>query len=111
MLAGVALIAGAFTRARWVVAPALAFALAVVVFVAAGVDLHGGIGNRVYRPAAFSDVRGEYRLGAGRLEVDLRNVAFPAGASAMRVRLGVGEAVVVVPDEVCVVTRARVGGG
>ena len=111
VVAGVALVAGAFVRARWVVAPAFAFALAAVVFVAAGVDLHGGVGNREYRPAALSEVHREYRLGAGHLEVDLRNVAFPAGERTMRIHLGVGEAVVVVPDEVCVVTHARLGGG
>ena len=90
---------------------ALAFALAVAVFAAARVDLHGGFGERVYRPLALSELRHGYRLGAGRLEVDLRNVTFPAGETSMRIRLGVGEAVVVVPDEVCVTTRARLGGG
>ncbi|HEX4563399.1 MAG TPA: PspC domain-containing protein [Solirubrobacteraceae bacterium] len=111
VLAGVALIAGAFVRAPRIVAPALAFALAVVVFVAAGVDLHGGLGNRVYRPGALREVRSEYRLGAGHLEVDLRNVSFPAGDTPMRIRVGIGAAVVIVPDEVCVITRARMGGG
>ena len=111
LLAGLVLIAGAFARARRVLAPALAFALAVVVFVAAGVDLHGGIGDRVYRPAALREVRAAYQLGGGSLEVDLRGVVFPVGATSMRIGVGVGEAVVVVPDEVCVVTSARVGGG
>jgi phage shock protein PspC (stress-responsive transcriptional regulator) len=108
---GAALVACAFLRVRRVLVPALAFALAVAVFAAAGVDLHGGFGERVYRPHTLGQLRTSYRLGAGRLEIDLRDLAFPAGITSMRVRLGVGEAVVVVPDEVCVATRARVGGG
>jgi len=109
--AGAVLIVAAFTGVCALVAPALAFAVAVAVFAAASVDLHGGLGERVYRPQTLRALRAGYRLGAGRLEVDLRDLSFPAGETPMHIRLGVGEAVVVVPDEVCVATRARVGGG
>lgn len=109
--AGAVLIVAAFAGARALVAPALAFAVAVALFAAASVDLHGGFGERVYRPQSLGALRGSYRLGAGRLEVDLRDLSFPTGETRMHIRLGVGEAVVVVPDEVCVATRASVGGG
>lgn len=98
-------------RARRLVLPAVVFALPVAVVSAADVDLHGGTGARTYRPGTLSELRDEYRLGAGRLEIDLRDVAFPAGDTRLRVRLGVGELVVLVPREVCVATRARIGGG
>jgi phage shock protein PspC (stress-responsive transcriptional regulator) len=112
LAAGVLLIASAFTRgSRRLVAPVLAFAFAVAVFAAARVDLHGGVGERVYRPQTVGALARGFQLGAGRLEVDLRDIAFPAGRTSMRIRLGAGEAVVLVPDEVCVATRARVGGG
>jgi phage shock protein PspC (stress-responsive transcriptional regulator) len=108
---GVLLVLSAFTHtARWLVLPALAFALAVAVIAAAHVDLHGGVGERTYRPRALAEVR-DYQLGAGRLEIDLRNVAFPAGTTQLHVRLGVGELVVLVPHDVCVVTSAHIGGG
>jgi phage shock protein PspC (stress-responsive transcriptional regulator) len=107
---GVLLVLSAFTGgARWLVLPAVAFVLAVIL--AAHVDLHGGVGERTYRPHTLSEVRDGYRLGAGRLEVDLRGIAFPPGDTQLHVRLGVGELVVLVPRDVCVVTNARIGGG
>jgi phage shock protein PspC (stress-responsive transcriptional regulator) len=93
----------------------------VAVIVAAGIVLHAaghaglggawGFGERTYRPRTLSEVRNGYQLGAGRLEVDLREIAFPPGDTSLHVRLGVGELVVLVPHGVCVATRARIGGG
>jgi phage shock protein PspC (stress-responsive transcriptional regulator) len=109
---GAVLIATAFTGgARWMVLPTVAFASSVAVIAAAHVDLHGGMGERIYRPHTLSDVRGDYQLGAGRLEVDLRDIAFPPGNTQLHVRLGMGELVVLVPRGVCVATSAHVGGG
>jgi hypothetical protein len=109
---GAVLAVTAFTGgARWLVLPAVAFALSVTVIAAADVNLHGGIGDRTYRPTTLGEVRDGYRLGAGRLEIDLRDVRFPAGDTLLPVRLGVGQVVVLVPSDVCVATRARIGGG
>jgi phage shock protein PspC (stress-responsive transcriptional regulator) len=109
---GAALVLSAFTRtARRLVLPGVAFALAVATIAAAHTDLHGGIGNRLYRSQALAEVRSDYQLGAGRLEVDLHGIAFPAGTTRLHVRLGVGELVVLVPRGVCVATSAHIGGG
>lgn len=109
---GAVLVLSAFTGgARRLVVPAVAFVVSVAVIAAAHVDLHGGVGEHVYRPHALSEVRPDYRLGAGRLEVDLREVAFPPGDTYLHVRLGVGELVVLVPRGVCVATSAQIGGG
>jgi phage shock protein PspC (stress-responsive transcriptional regulator) len=106
------LLLSAFTRtARWFLLPGVAFALAAATIAAAHVDLRGGVGDRFYRPQSLSEVHGGYQLGAGRLEIDLRNLVFPAGTTRLHVRLGVGELVVLVPRWVCVVTSARIGGG
>lgn len=109
---GTALAFAAFTgRARWLALPAFVFAFSVVVTAAANVDLHGGVGDRTYHPTTLEEVRGGYRLGAGRLEIDLRDVPLPAGDTQLPLRLGMGEAVVVVPKGVCVATQAQIGGG
>jgi phage shock protein PspC (stress-responsive transcriptional regulator) len=109
---GAALVVATFMgRARWLIVPAIAFALPVTLVTAADADLHGGAGERVHRPQSIAQVHDSYRLGAGRLEVDLRDVRFPAGDTPLRLRLGVGELVVLVPDDVCVVMRSRIGGG
>jgi phage shock protein PspC (stress-responsive transcriptional regulator) len=109
---GAALVLSAFTHTiRWFVLPGVAFALAVATIAAAHVDLRGGEGDRFYRPQSLSEVRRGYQLGAGRLEIDLRDLAFPAGSTQLHVRLGMGELVVLVPRGVCVATSARIGGG
>jgi phage shock protein PspC (stress-responsive transcriptional regulator) len=109
---GALLVLSAFTGgARWLLLPAVAFVLAVAVIAAAHVDLHGGMGERTYRPHSLSEVRGGYRLGAGRLEIDLRDIVFPPGDTQLHVRLGAGELVVLVPRGVCVATSAQIGGG
>jgi phage shock protein PspC (stress-responsive transcriptional regulator) len=97
--------------ARWLIVPALAIAAGVGLVAAADVDLDGGYGERVYVPTSVADVRESYELGAGRLEVDLRGVEFPAGERHLELDVGVGEAVLVVPRDLCVVADADVGAG
>ncbi|HEV2859160.1 MAG TPA: PspC domain-containing protein [Solirubrobacterales bacterium] len=110
--AGVALAASAFARpARWLVLPALAVAIPAGFVAAAGVDLDGGIGEKRYRPAALAEVRDSYELGAGSLTVDLRDVDLPAGERRVHLDVGMGEAVVLVPEDVCVSTNAELGMG
>jgi phage shock protein PspC (stress-responsive transcriptional regulator) len=112
IVAGLWLVAGAFLGgARWLILPALALALPAGVVSAANVDIDGGVGDREYRPLAAGQVRDGYRLGVGRLVVDLRDANLPAGDRRMKVDLGVGQAILVVPDDVCVTTAARVGVG
>jgi phage shock protein PspC (stress-responsive transcriptional regulator) len=111
--AGLALIAGAFLdgRARWLILPALAVALPAGVVSAANLDVTGGHGERTYRPAASDAVRSSYRLGAGKLVVDLRGANLTPGDHRVKLRLGVGEAQLLVPRDVCVSTDSHLGIG
>jgi Cell wall-active antibiotics response 4TMS YvqF len=112
VIAGIWLVAAAFVGgARWLILPALALALPAGVVSAANVSVDGGVGDREYRPVAAAQVRDAYRLGVGRLVVDLRDADLPAGDRRMHVDLGVGQAVLVVPRDVCVTTDARLGAG
>jgi phage shock protein PspC (stress-responsive transcriptional regulator) len=110
---GLVLIAGAFLdgRARWLILPALAVALPAGVVSAADLDVTGGHGERTYRPAASDAVRDSYRLGAGKLVVDLRGAHLTPGDHRVKVRLGVGEAQLIVPRDVCVSTESHLGIG
>ena len=102
----------AFVRpVRWLIAPALALALPLAVVSAANIDVDNSIGERHYRPLTVSEVRDSYELGMGSLEVDLRGVDFPAGDRRLKMKVGVGEAVLLVPDNVCVASEAQVGVG
>jgi len=110
--AGVMLVAGAFLGGlRWLIVPALALAIPVAIIAAADVDLDGGIGERDYRPATAADIRDRYELGIGSLTVDLRDTRLPKGPTEVTVDVGIGEGVVVVPENVCVMSRADVGAG
>jgi phage shock protein PspC (stress-responsive transcriptional regulator) len=108
-----ALIAAAAFRGglRWLIVPALAMAIGVGVVAAADIDLDGGYGDRTYAPRSLDELRNAYDLGAGSLEVDLRGVDFPTGRRELDLEVGFGEAVLVVPRDVCVVADADVGAG
>jgi phage shock protein PspC (stress-responsive transcriptional regulator) len=110
--AGAAILAGAFLKPiRWLVLPALALALAAGTVAASGIDLDGGVGDRDYRPATAADLKDRYELGMGKLVVDLRETELPSGDVPLEVDIGIGDARVIVPDDVCVATSADVGIG
>ena len=110
--AGVAVLAGAFLKpVRWLVLPAVVLALSAGTVQAAGIDTTGGTGEREYRPGSTADLRERYELGMGELVVDLRDTSLPPGDVPLQVDLGVGEARVLVGEDVCVATRAEIGMG
>ncbi|HEV7805709.1 MAG TPA: PspC domain-containing protein [Solirubrobacteraceae bacterium] len=110
--AGVALLAAAFVGgARWLVLPAIAIALPLAFVSATGVDLDGGFGERHVRPGTLAEVKDSYKLGAGELVIDLRDVKLPAGDHRLKVGIGAGHALVLVPEHVCVASTAQVGMG
>ncbi|MCC6832663.1 MAG: PspC domain-containing protein [Thermoleophilia bacterium] len=112
VVAGLGIMAAAFAGgARWLVAPAIALALGTGIATAADVDLRGDYGERTETPRTVADLPESYDMGAGSLVVDLRNVAFPAGETTLKVEVGLGEAVLVVPPSLCVVPDAHVGAG
>jgi phage shock protein PspC (stress-responsive transcriptional regulator) len=103
--AGALLVVAAFRGgARWLIAPALALAIPVGLVSAADVSFGGGIGERDYRPASIAAIPDDgYELGVGRLTVDLRDLDWRNDDVVdLDVDLGVGEAVVAVPEDVCV---------
>jgi phage shock protein PspC (stress-responsive transcriptional regulator) len=100
-------------RARWLAVPALLLALPSGVVAAAGVDAKGGVGHRTYHPASMTELQADgYRIGAGDLVVDLRNTDWPQGtALSLKLKVGAGHALVLVPGDVCVQSRTHVGLG
>ena len=112
MVAGLGLItAGLLGGPRWLILPVLVLVVPLAVVSAADLNLEGGVGERTFRPAAVADVRPEYRVGVGRVEVDLRDVKFPAGSTQVNVRVGIGEARVLVPTGMCTSIQGDIGMG
>jgi phage shock protein PspC (stress-responsive transcriptional regulator)/predicted membrane protein len=113
---GLAAVAGALTgrrRAAWLLVPALVIAAPAGFVAAADVRFDGGFGDKHYRPTALSALPAHgYKLGAGRLRVDLRNVSFAPGTTTrLPIQVGMGAATIIVPAQVCVQSDTRVGAG
>ncbi len=112
IVAGVALVVSAFAGgARWLVVPALVLVLPLAIVAAAGINVDGGIGERSYRPTTAAELRPEYRVGMGELNVDMRDVDLPAGETEVELEVGVGHALVRVPENACVTSDVEVGAG
>jgi phage shock protein PspC (stress-responsive transcriptional regulator) len=113
-LIAVALIVAAFTGgARWLIVPALALAIPAAAVAAADITLEGGYGKRHYEPATTEAIPAEgYELAVGQLLIDLRELRWDEREVVdLDLDLGVGEAVIAVPDRVCVEADAHAGAG
>src|SRR5439155_842934 len=75
------------------------------------VSLRGGIGDRAERPLSVRDLQKEYRLGIGELDVDLRKLELPPGETTISARVGIGDLVIEVPEDVAVAVTGKVHGG
>src|SRR3954462_5179228 len=112
IVAGVALrAAGLLGGPLWTMLPAVVLIVPLAVVSAAGMDLHGGVGERTDRPATVAQIKPEYRVGVGKMTLDLRRIDLPAGDTDVKLGVGVGEAVVRVPENACVSTDAQIGAG
>jgi phage shock protein PspC (stress-responsive transcriptional regulator) len=112
IVAGFGLVAaGLLGGPRWLILPVVVLIMPLAVVSAADIDLRGGVGERQFHPKTVADLRPEYRLGVGQVDLDLRNVALPAGTTQVNVRIGMGEARVRVPADACVTTVGEIGVG
>jgi len=96
---------------RWLILPVTVLVLPLAVVSAADIDLTGGAGESRHHPATVADLPREYRLGVGRMEIDLSELALPPGRTHVKLSLGMGEAQVRVPNGVCVATQGTIGAG
>jgi phage shock protein PspC (stress-responsive transcriptional regulator) len=114
ILLGAAMVGLSFRHrpARWLAIPALAIAIPAGVVQAAGIDTDHGVGERNYRPATIADLKPSYELGIGELDVDLRTMTWDRGATVrLKVDVGTGHALLLVPEDVCVQADTRAGLG
>ncbi len=112
VLAGFGLIAaGLLGGPRWLIVPVIVLILPLAVVSAADIDLQGGVGERSYSPTSVAQLRPEYRLGVGHMDLDLRRLSLPAGQTEVRVSVGMGEARLRVPAGACVSTVGQIGVG
>ena len=113
LIAGIAIFVAAFGggRLRWLIVPAFAVALGATAMAATDVDLNGGFKDRQVVVRDASRLRAAYKVGAGRVELDLRAMRFPRGDTRVDAKVGAGELRVLVPPGVCVATDSHVNIG
>ena len=84
--------------------------MVVVVGSVAPLDaFRGGIGERRYTPQVVEDLE-DYRLGIGSLEIDLTDLSLTTDTE-LTVEVGIGELVVIVPEEMVLDLAADVDAG
>jgi phage shock protein PspC (stress-responsive transcriptional regulator) len=109
---GLGLLVGAVRgRARGLIWLGIPLTVALVAVGTAEASLEGGTGERQYRPLSIVDLQDEYRVGVGRVEVDLTGLDFTEQSARTKVSAGVGEVEVVVPRDVDVTVVGDTGLG
>ena len=110
LVLGVGLLVGAWRgRARWLIAPALVMVLVVQGIAAVNNVVAGagsGVGDRTWTPTSASST---FQLGAGSARLDLSDL--PPGDASVKVSLGLGELIVLVPPGTAVELTSSVGAG
>ena len=71
---------------------------------------NAGFGERIEQVATAEDLASSYSLGAGRFELDLRDLELTEDAST-RIEIGAGEVLVIVPADVNIAASASLAGG
>jgi phage shock protein PspC (stress-responsive transcriptional regulator) len=116
VVVGVGLLVGAFVgRARWLIVVGVLLVPLLMVGVllrpVLGVDFPRDGGDVVVTPPTAAELESAYRLGGGRLVVDLEAIELDGGSHSLQAELGAGELIVVLPDDVTATVHAEVGIG
>lgn len=79
------------------------------------VPVDGGVGDRSERPRSYAELRSQYDLAVGQLTLDLTELPVPVPSSlahrSVRVRVGIGQLIVIVPRKMLVDVQAHTGLG
>lgn len=111
LVVGAGLIIGAFWgRARWLIAVGIVLAVVLAPIAALDGRVGNGVGERTWVPTAGSVPAQGYRLTAGEVVLDLRRLD-PGDLSSLKVELGLGELLVLVPSDLRVEVDTDLGIG
>ena len=113
VIGGGLLVGAWFGRARWLIVVGLL--LLPVLFVTAlwPTSFDWSVGDSLIEPTTVEEAQGPFRLGAGSLTIDLKNLTAEelASVGTIDVSLGFGDLVVRIPDDVGVVLTADIAMG
>jgi phage shock protein PspC (stress-responsive transcriptional regulator) len=109
---GAGLVVGAWWgRARLLIIAGLLLAPVTVAASAVRVPVEGGVGERLYVPRSATEVRDEYRLGAGEMVIDFTRTDFSGQPLDVEATVVAGRLEVIVPSDVTVDVNGRIGVG
>lgn len=109
---GLGLVIGAWWgRARVLVLLGVVLLPVAVTAAFLNVPLNGGIAEQVFRPATTGEIRSEYRLAGGEIQLDLTDLPVGAEPIGINASVGVGVLRVTIPADARLELDARVGGG
>jgi len=109
---GLGLLVGTWSgRARWLIVPGVLIVPLVLAASLIHVPVAGGFGDRQVRPADASALRPAYRLVAGQLVLDLRDLQLASQTVSIRATIVAGRILVLLPQSSAVHVHARSGAG
>lgn len=112
LITGAGLLVGArFGRARGLIPLGVVLTLLLAGASFLDVPLRGGMGERIHRPVTADDVRGDYRLLAGTMTIDLSRVRFGPATTEIEASVAAGELIVLVPRGVDVQVDVSTSAG
>ncbi|MEY2933039.1 MAG: hypothetical protein RL033_3788 [Pseudomonadota bacterium] len=74
-------------------------------------QLKGTVGDRRFNPRSLAELQPRYGLGVGELEVDLSDLDFTGTTREVELQVGMGEVIVIVPDDVNVEVHGQAALG
>ena len=111
-LVGAGLIVGSWAgRARWLIFPGIALSFALLLSSFAPAFVGGSYGEIVWQPQSRKALLSVYEHGAGQAVLDLTEVSFDEKAREVDVEVNFGQLLVIVPEDVPVVSNTHVQGG
>jgi phage shock protein PspC (stress-responsive transcriptional regulator) len=109
---GAGLVVGAWWgSARLLIIAGLLLAPVTVAASAVRVPVEGGVGERLYVPRSATEVRDEYRLGAGEMVIDFTRMDFSGQPLDVEATVVAGRLEVIIPSDVTVDVNGRIGIG
>lgn len=112
LLTGAALLVGTWRgRARLLIPVGLVLAVALAAVSVIDVPVRGGSGEVTFHPVVLDDVRSPYRLAAGHLILDLRDIDLQGRTLTVVASVAAGNLDIVVPNGADVDVDAHVGAG
>lgn len=73
--------------------------------------IQGGIGGHRFTPTSFAELRDEYRLAAGELRIDLRQLPATTRPVEITASVATGQLLVILPEDASVDVDSAVGAG